>query len=162
MGQTDVSPATSIRDRLMAALETAESDDTQGIRARTLRLVKCAMRDRDVTARGEGNCAGCEETEIRKLLEVMVAQREVSAREYDESGRITDAEREREEMEIIQSFLPRPLEGNALEEAVESVVDDLEATKLKDVGRCMAELQSRYPGRIETGSAGKAVRRELR
>ena len=106
--------------------------------------------------------AGLEETEIRKLLEVMVAQCEVSAREYDESGRITDAEREREEMEIIQSFLPRPLEGNALEEAVESVVDDLEATKLKDVGRCMAELQSRYPGRIETGSAGKAVRRALR
>lgn len=161
MGQTDVSPATTIRDRLMAALETAESDDKQGIRARTLRLVKCAMRDRDVMARGEGNCAGCEDAEIRKLLEVMVAQREVSAREYDESGRITDAEREREEMEIIQSFLPKPLADDALEEAVEAVVDDLEATKLKDVGRCMAELQSRYPGRIETGPAGKAVRRAL-
>ena len=161
MGQTDVSPATTIRDRLMAALETAESDDKQGIRARTLRLVKCAMRDRDVMARGEGNCAGCEDAEIRKLLEVMVAQREVSAREYDESGRITDAEREREEMEIIQSFLPKPLADDALEEAVEAVVDDLEATKLKDVGRCMAELQNRYPGRIETGPAGKAVRRAL-
>jgi hypothetical protein len=120
------------------------------------------MRDRDVTARGQGNCAGCEDTEVRKLLEVMVAQREVSAREYDESGRIADAEREREEMEILQSFLPQPLAGDALETAVENVVNDLEATKLKDMGRCMAELQNRYPGRIETGPAGKAVRRALR
>ncbi|WP_018146517.1 GatB/YqeY domain-containing protein [Henriciella marina] len=162
MGQTDVSPATTIRDRVLVALQTAESDDAEGIRARTLRLVKCAMRDRDVTARGQGNCAGCEDTEVRKLLEVMVAQREVSAREYDESGRIADAEREREEMEILQSFLPQPLAGDALETAVDNVVSDLEATKLKDMGRCMAELQNRYPGRIETGPAGKAVRRALR
>ncbi len=119
------------------------------------------MRDRDVTARTQGQCEGCEETEIRKLLEIMVAQREVSAREYDESGRIADAEREREEMEIIQSFLPRPLSGDSLETAVETVVEDLEASKLKDMGRCMAELQSRYPGRIDTGTAGKAVRRVL-
>jgi uncharacterized protein YqeY len=162
MGQTDVSPATTIRDRLVAALQTAESDDAEGVRARTLRLVKCAMRDRDVMARGQGNCAGCEDTEVRKLLEVMVAQREISAREYDESGRISDAEREREEMEILQSFLPRPLAGDALEDAVEVVIEDLDATKLKDMGRCMAELQTRYPGRIETGTAGKAVRRALR
>lgn len=120
------------------------------------------MRDRDVTARGEGNCEGCEENEIRKLLETMVAQREVSAREYDESGRIGDAEREREEIETIQSFLPKPLTGDALEAAVSQVIEDLDASKLKDMGRCMTELQNRYPGRIETGAAGKAVRRALR
>ena len=119
------------------------------------------MRDRDVTARSNGNCSGCEETDITKLLHTMVAQREISAREYDEAGRINDAEREREEMEVIQSFLPAPLEGKALEQAVEAVVDDLEATKLKDVGRCMAALQERFPGRIDTGKAGKAVRQAL-
>ncbi|MGB3626683.1 MAG: GatB/YqeY domain-containing protein [Henriciella sp.] len=161
MGQVDVSPSSSIRDRILDALQTAESEDAQSTRARTLRLVKCAMRDRDVTARGRGHCEGCEETDIRKLLETMVAQREVSAREYDESGRISDAEREREEIEIIQSFLPQPLSGAALEAAVEQVVEDLEASKLKDMGRCMTELQNRYPGRIDTGSAGKAVRRAL-
>ncbi|QYJ01123.1 GatB/YqeY domain-containing protein [Thalassovita mediterranea] len=162
MGQTEVSPANTIRDRVLIALQKAEVDDAEGIRARTLRLVSCAMRDRDVTARGQGQCAGCEDTEVRKLLEIMVAQREVSAREFDESGRITDAEREREEMEILQSFLPQPLQGAALESAVDAVVNDLEATKLKDMGRCMAELQSRYPGRIDTGTAGKAVRQALR
>lgn len=161
MGHVDVSPTISIRDRLLAALQSAETDDPQGTRARTLRLVKCAMRDRDVTARTKGHCEGCEDTEVRTLLETMVAQREISAREYDESGRISDAERERDEMEIIQSFLPKALEGKSLEDAVKRVVEDLEASKLKDMGRCMAELQSRYPGRIDTGTAGKAVRQAL-
>lgn len=151
----------TIRDRLVAALHSAEQDDPQGVRARTLRLVKCAMRDRDVTARTQGQCEGCEDTEVRKLLETMVAQREISAREYDESGRISDAEREREEIEVLEAFLPRPLDGNALDTAVDQVVTDLEAHKLKDMGRCMAELQNRYPGRIDTGTAGKAVRRAL-
>ena len=161
MGHSDVSSKITIRDRILDALHSAEQDDPQGVRARTLRLVKCAMRDRDVTARTQGQCEGCEDNEVRKLLETMVAQREISAREYDESGRISDAEREREEMEILQAFLPRPLEGDALETAVEKVVEDLEAHKLKDMGRCMAELQNRYPGRIDTGTAGKAVRRAL-
>ena len=93
MGHSDVSSTTNIRDRILAALESSEQDDPQGVRARTLRLVKCAMRDRDVTARTQGQCEGCEDTDVRKLLETMVAQREISAREYDESGRITDAER---------------------------------------------------------------------
>ena len=161
MGQTHLSTPSSIRDRILDALQLAEQDDPQGIRARTLRLVQCAMRDRDVTARTKGQCEGCEDTEVRKLLETMVAQREVSAREYDESGRISDAERERDEMEILQAFLPRPLDGDVLEDAVDKVVEDLEAHKLKDMGRCMAELQNRYPGQIDTGTAGKAVRRAL-
>ena len=161
MGQTHLSTPSSIRERILDALQTSEQDEPQGIRARTLRLVQCAMRDRDVTARTKGNCEGCEDTEVRKLLETMVAQREISAREYDESGRISDAERERDELEILQAFLPRPLEGDVLETAVDQVVEDLEAHKLKDMGRCMAELQSRYPGRIDSGTAGKAVRRAL-
>lgn len=161
MGQSDQTEPSSIRRRLEQALAQAESLNPNGVQAQTLRLVKCAMSDRDVLARERGECAGCEETEIQKLLETMVAQREVSAREYDEAGRITDAEREREEIEVIDAFLPKPLTGAALQAAVATVVADLEASKLKDVSRCMSELRERFPGRIECGPAGKAVRAAL-
>lgn len=147
--------------RLEEALEAAEAQDVDGIRAATLRLVQCAVRDRDVSARSRGDCEGCPEEAVRQVLETMAAQREVSAREYDEAGRIEDAEREREELSVIEEFLPQPLTGEALEKAVSAVVEDLEASKLKDIGRCMSALKTRYPGRIETGSAGKAVRRAL-
>ena len=151
----------SLKTRLKTALSAAEADDSNGLVAQTLRLIACAVRDRDVTARGRGDCAGCPEAAVREVLRTMVAQREVSAREYDESGRLEEAERERAEIDVIRQFLPQPLEGEALEAAVASVVEDLEASKLKDLGRCMAELKARYPDRVINGAAGKAVRKAL-
>lgn len=161
MGQLDQTMTMTIRERLCRALTEAEQADADGVRAQTLRLVKCAMTDRDVTARSRGECSGCDDSEIQRLLETMVAQREVSAREYDDLGRIADAERERDEIEVIDAFLPKPLIGKALEDAVQAVVVELEASKLKDVGRCMSALRQRFPGQIECGPAGKAVRDAL-
>ncbi len=161
MGQLDKTTIMTVRQHLAQALTDAENTAPNGVRAQTLRLIKCAMTDRDVIARGRGDCSGCEEAEIQALLETMVAQREVSAREYDDAGRIADAEREREEIEVIDAFLPKPLAGEALDLAVETIVSELEASKLKDIGRCMSALRARFPGQIECGPAGKAVRAAL-
>ncbi|MEL6323362.1 MAG: GatB/YqeY domain-containing protein [Pseudomonadota bacterium] len=151
----------SLRDKLHIALQRAESVDGDSVEAQTLRLILCAVDDRDTMARQKGECSGCPEAAMRDLLETMAAQREISAREYEDAGQIEDAERERAELEVITSFLPKKLEGDALERAVQQVVDDLEASRLKDLGRCMKALKQRYPGQIETGTAGKAVRAAL-
>ena len=161
MGQMNLTEFSSLRARVCAALSAAESERADGVQAQTLRLIKCAMNDRDVMARGRGQCSGIDDGDILDLLETMVAQREASAREYDAAGRIADAERERDEIEVIEAFLPKPLTGEALAEAVRTVVADLEANKLKDVGRCMSALRERFPGRIECGPAGQAVRAAL-
>jgi len=147
MGKLDTIPAPSLKTRLKDALATAELADPDGVEAQTLRLVKCAMNDRDVKARGKGQCSGCSDEELLSLFEVMIAQRE--------------AEREREEIEILSVFLPKPLEGDALKMAVRTVVSDLGAKKLTDKGRCMTALRKRYPGQIECGPAGKAVQQAL-
>ena len=131
------------------------------MRLATLRLIDCAIRDRDVCARGRGEGEGCPDADVRNVLETMVAQREVAAREYDAAGRIEDAIRERDEIEVIQGFLPVPLSGKALDEAVVSIVEDLGASKLKDLGRCMTALKERYPGLIEPALAGKVMRKAL-
>lgn len=161
MGQLDETLSNCVRTRLRAALAQAEKRDPDGVEAQTLRLVKCAWADRDVAARERGECSGCEDEELLSLLRVMVGQRERSAREYDQAGRILDAERERQEIEVIEAFLPKPLAGDDLDQAVQNVVSELEARKLKDMGRCMTALRQRYPGRIECGPAGKAVRAAL-
>ena len=150
-----------LKDRLRAALTTAESSDSDSMEAQTLRLIRCAIDDRDATARGRGDCSGCPEAAVREVLRTMVAQREQTAKEYDEAGRLEEAERERAEIEVIIQFLPPPLNGDALEAAVVSVVEDLEATKLKDLGRCMAELRARYPDQLINGGASKAVKKIL-
>ncbi|MGC6499164.1 MAG: GatB/YqeY domain-containing protein [Henriciella sp.] len=151
----------SMRAAICQALSDAEHQNPNSVQAQTLRLIKCALDDRDVVARARGDCSGCVDQEIVSLLETMVEQREASAAGYDDTGRIADADRERQEIEVIQKFLPRPLSGESLERAVEAVIADLEATKLKDVGRCMAALRARYPGQIECSTAGQAVRSAL-
>jgi hypothetical protein len=158
MGQLDQTVQLTLRNRINTALDQAESDDVNGVVAQTLRLVKCAMDDRDVIARSRGECSGCDNDVIVELLETMAAQREQSIKQYDDAGRVVDAEREREELEVLNSFLPKPLAGEDLNVAAETVVRELQAHKLKDVGRCMTALREKYPGQIECGPASKAVR----
>jgi len=150
-----------LRARLSVAREDAEMRDRDGVEAATLRLILCAIDDRDVTARQRGECSGCAESTVRELLVMMATQREVSAREYDEAGRIEEAERERAELAIIRSFLPEKLSGAALERAVSEIVEEVEARRLKDMGRCMEALKARYPGQIDSASAGKIVSAKL-
>lgn len=142
-------------------MEAAEARDPESVEAATLRLIRCAVGDRDATARAKGDCGGCPEKAVWDLLRTMAAQREASAQRYDDTGRVELAEREREELEVIQRFFPKTLEEEALQQAVERVVDDLDASKLKDVGRCMDALKSRYPGQIDPTKAGRVVRRAL-
>lgn len=161
MGQEDTSDLMTMRTRIQKALKSEEKEGTSEVRLATLRLIQCALNDRDVCARERGAGAGCPNAELLSTLEIMVAQREVSAREYDESGRIEEAIREREEIEVIEEFLPKPLSGDALERAIAETLTDLGATKLKDLGRCMSALKQRYPGMIDTSQAGKAVKTAL-
>jgi hypothetical protein len=162
MGQEDKTEVMSLKARVAQALKT-EQEKNEGCTTRlsTLRLIDAAIRDRDVCARGRGDSEGCPEADVRNVLDTMIAQRETAAREHDDAGRIEDAIREREEIEIIRAFLPEPLCIKDLQAAVDEVVEDLGATKLKDIGRCMSALKKRYPGKIESGTAGKAMRKAL-
>ncbi|MEL6568069.1 MAG: GatB/YqeY domain-containing protein [Pseudomonadota bacterium] len=168
MAELDSAEQTSLKARVADALEAAETklssenvspaDET---RAATLRLISCAVRDRDASARTRGDCDGCADATVLDVLETMAAQRRISSREFDEAGRIEDAEREREELGVIEEFLPKPLGDDELNTAVQHVVEELDASTLKDLGKCMSALKARYPGKIDSRAAGQAVRRAL-
>lgn len=152
-----VKPSSPLRDRITTAL-TAAMKAKEEVRLATLRLVQCAVRDRDIAARAEDRTSGCDEAEILAILAKMVKQREESSKTYDDAGRPELAEREREEIKIIREFMPAPLSRAELEAAVAQVVDELEATGLKDMGRCMNALKERYAGRLDMGEASAAVK----
>lgn len=150
-----------LRARLEADLATAEQAEDASIEASTLRLILCAVHDRDAEARAHDHCSGCDDTVIRDVLELMVRQREDSAARYEDAGRIEMASREQDEAEVIKRYLPKPLEGEALSEAVDNVINDLDAHGLKDLGRCMSELKNRYSDCLDTRKANKLVKKSL-
>ncbi|WP_300545556.1 GatB/YqeY domain-containing protein [Maricaulis sp.] len=150
----------SLRDRITEEMKSAMKAGDKA-RLSTLRLISAAVKDRDIAARAEDRCAGCEDTEILSILQKLVKQREDSADTYEKAGRLDLAEAERAEAEVVREFLPRPMDEAEIEQAAETVVHELEASGLKDMGRVMGELKTRYAGRMDFGQAGAKVKHLL-
>ncbi len=161
MGREDLSAFMTLKARIAQALKTESEHCTDETRLATLRLIMCAIGDRDICARGRGVGEGCPDADVRGVLETMVAQRIASAREHEAEGRIEESMREQDEIDVIRQFLPVPLSGKALEIVVRQVAEDIGAAKLKDLGRCMTALKERYPDQIDPAIAGKTVRAVL-
>ena len=133
----------------------------EACRVATIRLILAALKDRDVAERGRGNGAGLTDREILTLLQTMIRQRRESIGQYERGGRIDLAEREAEEIAVIETFLPPAIEGEDLVSAVCGVVSDLDARTIKDMGRTMACLKAKYAGRMDFAKASGLVKEML-
>ncbi|MEE2526390.1 GatB/YqeY domain-containing protein [Hyphobacterium sp. HN65] len=147
----------SIRERILSDLKTAMKEK-DAVRLSTLRLVSTAIKDRDIAARAEDRCQGCEEHEIMTILQKLAKQRDESAETFENAGRLDLAEKERAEAEIVREYLPKPMDEGEIEEAARGVVEELGATGLKDMGKCMGTLKERYTGRMDFSRAGATIK----
>ena len=149
-----------MRARIKQAILDAELSG-QELRSATLRLLKCAVLERDVRAHQKDECRGCEDDEIISVIQSMIQQRSDAVLAFEEEGRVDLAEKERAEMAVLEEFLPRRLSETAVQSAAEDVVAELGASCLKDMGRCVTELKTRFPLQIDSPSAKKAVKKLL-
>ena len=149
-----------MREQILKATKNAV-EVHENRRACTLRLINAAIKDRDQASRERG-ADNISDQEIVGLLSKMVRQRHESAREFEEAGRIGEAEEEREEIAIIREFLPEQLDEASMRSVCQEVVQDIGAAGLRDVGRAMSELKQRYPGRMDFGRASCVVKSMLR
>ncbi len=150
-----------LRDQIDDALKTAMKAKDDKIRVATLRLINAAIKDRDIAARGEDRCEGITDEEILALLTKMVKQRDESAVAFDKGCRPELAEQERAEIEVIREFLPRQLSEDEIKSAVKDVIDEYEASGLKDMGKCMGALKERFNGSMDFGRAGQFMKESL-
>jgi hypothetical protein len=127
----------------------------------TLRLILAALKDRDIAARGKGNSEGIGDKDILDLLQKMVRQRRESIELYEKGDRQDLADKEAEEIVVIQRFLPKQLDPDQVRGAVQEVIEELGAATIKDMGRVMAALKERYAGRMEFGKASALVKERL-
>ena len=129
-------------------------------RISTLRLIQAAIQDRDIAHRGAGKDPVSDE-EIMQILAKMAKQREDSAKAFEEGNRLELAAQEREEIAIIQGFLPRQLGEDDVKQACQQVIDEVGADGLRDMGRCMAALKERFAGQMDFGKASSIVKTML-
>lgn len=149
-----------LRNRVSQALKQAMKDKDSA-RLGTLRLINAAIKDQDIALRGQGNEDGVVDADILSILAKMTKQRQESARAYEEGGRIDLAEQEREEIAIIEDFLPRQLDEAEIENAIETAIAQSGAESLRDMGKVMAHLKSAYAGQMDFGAVGPRVKDRL-
>ncbi len=149
-----------LRTRISGALKDAmKAKDAD--RLSTLRLINAAIKDRDISLRGEGREDGVTDAEVLQILGKMVKQRQESARAYEEGGRLELAEKERGEIVVIEEFLPRQLSGHEVSAAVDKAIAATGAEGIRDMGKVMGELKARYTGQMDFGAVGPMVRERL-
>jgi uncharacterized protein YqeY len=149
-----------MRSRLSEALKEAMKA-RQARRVSTLRLILAAIKDRDIAARTEDRCSGITDDEILQVLAKMIRQRQESADTYESAGRHDLATQEREEVEIIEGFMPKQLSADELRGVCQKVVGELNASGLRDMGKCMGTLKERYAGQMDFGKASCVVKELL-
>ncbi|MBP7336829.1 GatB/YqeY domain-containing protein [Niveispirillum sp.] len=149
-----------LRQTLNEALKDAmRAKNSRGVA--TVRLILAALKDRDIAARGTGNQDGIDDAAILAMLQTMVKQRRESITMYEQGGRTELAQQEKEEIEVIEAFLPKQLDEADTRDAIAGLIAELGATGVKDMGKVMAELRGRFAGQMDFTKASALVREKL-
>ncbi|MRU16585.1 GatB/YqeY domain-containing protein [Roseovarius sp. A21] len=149
-----------LRERINTALKTAMKEKDSA-RLGTLRLINAAIKDQDIARRGGEDDTGVSDADILSILGKMTKQRQESVRAYEEGGRLDLAERERQEVAIIEEFLPKQLSDDEVEAAIDAAIADVEATSIRDMGKIMGQLKQKYTGQMDFGTVGPKVKAKL-
>jgi uncharacterized protein YqeY len=165
----------AMRERLADELKAAmrAGDKT---RLGTIRLIQAAIQKRDLelgeqafkraeaaggeVASGAGKAQASEE-EILGVLQKMVKQRQESIALYEKAARPELAQKEQDEIAVIEDFLPKQLDEAGVAAAVDAAIAATGAAGVKDMGKVMAELRAKHAGRMDFGKASAVVKAKL-
>ena len=122
----------------------------------TLRMVTAAIKQREVDER-----VTLDDPSVVAVLEKMLKQRRESAGQYERAGRGDLAAAEREEIAVIEQYMPRALDPAEVDAMIAAAVEEAAAATMKDMGRVMGLLKPRVQGRADMGAVSAAVRARL-
>jgi uncharacterized protein len=148
----------NLREQITADMKDAmKAGDKR--RTGTLRLMNAAIKDKDINSRTDGHDSTLtNDAGIMELFIKMVKQRQDSITAFDAGGRAELAQAEREEMAIIQSYMPKQMSDDESKAAVANIISAVGAISIKDMGKVMAELKIKYAGQMDMAKVGAIVK----
>jgi len=150
----------ALREQFTTALKASMKAGDQR-RVSTVRMIIAALKDRDIDARGKGNPSGIDEGDIQRMLQGLVKQRREAIELYERGNRPELAQQEREEIAVIETFLPKQMSDAEAEAAIKQAIAAVGAASVKDMGKVMAALKEKYSGQLDLSKAGGIVKKLL-
>jgi uncharacterized protein len=135
----------SLPDRLTEDLKLAMKSRDQ-LRMDVIRMIKAAVLNKEVELKRD-----LDDAEMSRVMTTLVKQRRESIEQFEKAQRTELAAKERKEIEIIESYLPKPLSPQELEAIVASAVAETGSRSLKDMGTVMKAVMARLAGQSIDG-----------
>jgi len=135
----------TLTKQIVADLTAAMKAQDAG-RTSTLRMVKAAMMNRQIEKGSE-----LDDDEMQKLLRSLVKQRRDSIEQYEKAGRQELVEKEKAEIEVIETYLPQAASPEEIEQAVAAAIAETGATSMRDMGKVMKAAQAALAGKNADG-----------
>lgn len=146
----------------MALREQVNEDIKAAMKARdaerlaTLRLLAAALKQREIDERTTLDDAG-----VVGVIEKMLKQRRDSIAQFEQAGRQELADKEKEEMSVLEAYLPAQLSDAEIDAVVGEAVSSAGATSAADMGKVMAIVKPKLAGRADMGKVSARVRAKL-
>ena len=148
-----------LRDTIKAETVTAmKAKDKE--RTAALRLIAAKIKDRDIELRTKES-AGDDDALVIDVLQKMAKQRRESIQMYEDGGRTELAQQEKNELAVIEEFLPQQMNEAETKAAIEAIKAETGAEGMKDMGKVMGELKARHGTQLDMGRASGWVKESL-
>ena len=145
----------SLRDQINDDLKTAmRSGET--VRRDTIRLLTAALKQREVDERKT-----LTDGDVLAVIEKMIKQRRDSISQFEQGGRQDLADKEKQELTLLQTYMPQAMGDDELAAAIAAAVSESGAAGPADMGKVMAVLKPRLAGRADMGKVSAAVKARL-
>lgn len=135
----------SLRDRLTEDLKQAMRAKDR-LRMDVIRMIKAAILNKEVELKKD-----LDDAEMSKIMTTLIKQRRESVEQFEKAQRIELAAKERQEITIIETYLPQALSSEQLAEIVDRVIAESDARSLKEMGTVMKAVMARLAGQPADG-----------
>ena len=127
----------------------------------TLRLIRSAIKDKDISTRTSENKEGINDAEILSLLINLIKQRKDSIEQFQKAKRDDLIKNEQSEIEIINEYLPQQKTQEETEKIINEIIISNNLESIKDMGKLMSIIKNDYAGEVDMGLVGKIAKSKL-
>ena len=149
----------SLKDRISEDIKSAMKAKDK-IRLETVRSIKKVILEKEVALRPKGQDSLTEEQEI-EVLSQQAKQRRDSIEQYRKGGREDLAEKEAQELAIIETYLPKQLSDEELNSTIDEIITSVGATTVKDLGKVMGVAMKQLKGKADGKKIQAMVKEKL-
>ena len=127
----------------------------------TLRLIRSAIKDKDISSRTSENKEVINDSEILGLLLSLIKQRKDSIEQFEKAKRDDLIKNEQNEIEIIKEYLPQQKSQEETENIIVEIIKKNNLESIKDMGKLMSIIKNDYAGEVDMGLVGKIAKSKL-